>query len=320
MRRRKLGARRAGESEAVDEEKSEDDNDTSQNAPPKLLVHAGFDVLLALHEILHGEVQRVQRPDVKGGQGRGERENDQKHQGPCIIRLDSQRGNGVDNTKDKVRNSKPSDNGHRLAESGLDYTIAHAHNQKQKERKRVAEGVENGNNNHQHLGAEVVTMAVLVVVEAPGHQHLEDQEDDDSRDVILDRKDIVPVLEVEKAPEHGHDKVRDGDTTIEGQLRDLRGWKLSVRVPEGYDGLVLDILCECSRSHAVVSRLERSHLLSVGRHRILDDLGLVEFDCEGTDVALGVRCGILGEDPLAPVGGIAQLCADGVVVTDVLAL
>jgi hypothetical protein len=57
MRRRKFGARRAGECEAVDEEEAENDNDARQNAPPELLVHARFDVLLALHEILHCEVQ-----------------------------------------------------------------------------------------------------------------------------------------------------------------------------------------------------------------------------------------------------------------------
>lgn len=54
---RKVWCGGSGECEAIDEEESEDDNDTGQDAPPQLLVHGGLDVLFALHEILHCKVQ-----------------------------------------------------------------------------------------------------------------------------------------------------------------------------------------------------------------------------------------------------------------------
>lgn len=69
MLRRKIWARSSGKGEAVEEEECKDDYDASQDAPPQLLVHVCLDVLLALHEVLHSEVQRVERPDVEGGKG-----------------------------------------------------------------------------------------------------------------------------------------------------------------------------------------------------------------------------------------------------------
>lgn len=68
----KIWGRGASECEAVDEEEAKDDNDARQDAPPEPLVHGGLDVLLSLHEVFHCKIQRVQRPDVEGGQSGGE--------------------------------------------------------------------------------------------------------------------------------------------------------------------------------------------------------------------------------------------------------
>lgn len=69
MCRGKVWRRGASECEAVDEEEAKDDNDACEDAPPQALVHGGLDMLLALHKVLHGQIQRVQGPDVEGSQG-----------------------------------------------------------------------------------------------------------------------------------------------------------------------------------------------------------------------------------------------------------
>lgn len=62
----------AGESEAVNEEKAEDGEDGNQDAVPQFAIHAGLDVLFALDEILHREIEGVQGPYVEGSQCAGE--------------------------------------------------------------------------------------------------------------------------------------------------------------------------------------------------------------------------------------------------------
>ena len=71
--------------------------------------------------------------------------------------------------------SKPADDRHCLAEGRLDDAISHTYDQEQEEGEGVTESVEYGDDNHECLGADVVTVAVLVVVIAPSHQHLDDQ-------------------------------------------------------------------------------------------------------------------------------------------------
>lgn len=66
-------------------------------------------------------------------------------------------------------------------------------------------------------------MVVLVIVEAPGHELFDDQEDDDSGDVVLNGEDIVAVLDVKEAPENADDGVGDGDARVERELGDLGG-------------------------------------------------------------------------------------------------
>lgn len=62
-----------GEDPTVDEEEYEDDNDASKDAVPQLPVHASFDGLFALDEILRGGIKRVERPDVESRQCSRER-------------------------------------------------------------------------------------------------------------------------------------------------------------------------------------------------------------------------------------------------------
>ena len=66
-------------------------------------------------------------------------------------------------------------------------------------------------------------MVILVIVEAPGHELLNDQEDDDGGDVILHGEDIVAVLNVEEGPEDSDDCVGNGYAGVERELGDLSG-------------------------------------------------------------------------------------------------
>jgi hypothetical protein len=309
----------AGESETVEEEESENDNDTGQYAPPELFVHGGLDMLLTLHQILHSKVEGIQRPDVESCQCGGEGENHEQDQWACIVRADSERGDSVDNTEDKMRNSKPANDGHGLAQRRLDNTIAHTHDEEQEERERVAERIQDGDNYHEYLCANVVAMAILVVVESPSHEHLNDQEDEDGGDVILNSQDIVSVLEVEKAPKYEDDKVDDGDAAVKGQLGDLSSRQLSISVAECDDGLVFDVLRVRRRGDAVIAGLERNLLVRVGEG-VVDRLGLVEVDGGGADEHVGGRVCAVGDEPLTLMGVGTELRIDCVVVADILAL
>ena len=159
-------------------------------------------------------------------------------------------------------------------------------------------------------------MAVLVVVETPGHEHFQDQEYQDGCDVVLHREDVVPMLEIQESPEDAYDEVGDGDAAVEGQLRYLGGGQFSVGVTEGHDGLVLDVGCEGVCSDAVVARLERN-LLCIVLVGVVDGLLLPQIDGLGADEVLRLGFVVVGEDPLSSVGGIAQAAANALVVADV---
>lgn len=215
-----------------------------------------------------------------------------------------------------MSHSQPTDDGHGLAERGLDDSIAHADDEQQEERKRVSERVEHSNDDHEHLGPNVVAVTVLVIVEAPSHEHFHYQKDEDGCDVILNRKNVVPVLIVEEAPEKEDDKINDCYAPVEGQFCNLRCWKLAVRIAERDDCFVFYILGVGGGSDAVVPGLDCQLPLSAG-DRVVDRFGVVEMNSFGTDVHLGNVVGIVGEDPFAFVGAVAELRINGVVVADV---
>lgn len=114
-----------------------------------------------------------------------------------------------------MRDREPSHNGHRLSERWLNDAIPHAYNQEEEERERIPKSVKHRNDNHQHIRSDVIAMPVLVVVEAPCHEHFQDQEGDDGRNVVLHRQDIVSVLDIEEAPEYADYGVNYSDTPIE---------------------------------------------------------------------------------------------------------
>ena len=86
-------------------------------------------MLLALDEILHCKVQRVQGPDVESRQCCGKRKDDQEDEWSCVVGSNGERGDGIHDAKEKVGDGQPSDDGHGLAQGVLDHSIAHAHNQ-----------------------------------------------------------------------------------------------------------------------------------------------------------------------------------------------
>ena len=315
----KVGGGGAGERKTVDEEETKYNNDASQDAPPEPLVHGSLDVLLALHEVLHCKVQRVQRPDVESSQGSRQRQDYKQNKRSSIIRADGERRDSVYDTKNKVSHGQPAYDGHGLAERGFDDSIAHADDEQQEERERVAEGVQHSDDDHKHLGSNIVAMAILVVVKAPSHKHLHHQEDQNGCDVVLYRQYIVSVLVVQEAPEQQDYKVYDRDATVEGELRNLRRWKLAVRVTERDDRFVIDFFGVGSGSDAVVSCLDRQSPLSAG-DRVVDRLRVVEMDGFSPNIHVGNRVGVVSEDPFALVCPVAELRADGVVVADVGAL
>lgn len=55
----KVGIGYSRERYRVEEKEAEDNKDGDQNAVPKLAIHGGFDCLLPLGQILHGQIERI---------------------------------------------------------------------------------------------------------------------------------------------------------------------------------------------------------------------------------------------------------------------
>lgn len=128
-----IGGGAFGEGEGVQEEEAEDDDDGGEDAPPEFLVHHRFHGLFALEEVFHGVVEAVERPDVKGGESAGEREDDEQDERARVVGCDGEGGDGVDDAEDEMRHCEEADVDHRFAEGGLDDAITHADDEEQEE-------------------------------------------------------------------------------------------------------------------------------------------------------------------------------------------
>ena len=62
----KVRIRGRGECEGVEEEEGEYNGEREEDAPPQIAIHLSLGGLLALVEIFHGCIQRVESPDVEG--------------------------------------------------------------------------------------------------------------------------------------------------------------------------------------------------------------------------------------------------------------
>ena len=119
--------------ERVEEEEAKDDHNACQDAPPKLLVHHGLDALLSLQKILHGEIQRVQSPNVESCESGREGKYDQQDQWSGILRSNGQAGDCIDDSEYEVTERQYSDVPHRFAQARPDHAIAHAYNEEEEE-------------------------------------------------------------------------------------------------------------------------------------------------------------------------------------------
>ena len=60
-----------------------------------------------------------------------------------------------------------------------------------------------------------------MVVVAPCSYHLDNQEANSRSDVVLNRQDIMSILDVEESPEDANDRIHYCESAVEGQLGDL---------------------------------------------------------------------------------------------------
>ena len=61
----KVWVRCRGERERVEKEEAKYDHDGCKDTPPKFAVHQRLCGLLALIEVLHGRIERIERPDIE---------------------------------------------------------------------------------------------------------------------------------------------------------------------------------------------------------------------------------------------------------------
>lgn len=140
--------------------------------------------------------QGVKSPHVETSERSGKRQNNKEDNGPCIVRGDCQTRDGVNEAKDEVGKCKPANVDHRLPKSRLDDSVAHTNNQEKEERERVTASVQNCDDNHQNFRADVASIAVLVIIVKPCHQHLDNQKYDDGRNVVLDSDYNIKLVSI----------------------------------------------------------------------------------------------------------------------------
>lgn len=143
MGRCKVRPARAREVEAVEEKEGKDDNYAAEDTPPESLVHERLDVLFAVDKILHCRAQRVECPNVESCQSGAKRENNEEHERSGIIRANSERSDGVNDAKHKMRNGEPADEDHGFPKRRFDDAVAHTYYEQKEERERVAGSVQN---------------------------------------------------------------------------------------------------------------------------------------------------------------------------------
>lgn len=152
-------------------------------------------------------------------------------------------------------------------------------------------------------------MSILEVVEKPSHEDFDNEECQNSGDVVLDGQDIGSVLEVEECPAGGAEGIDQSESAIEGEFGDLSGGELAVGVAE-LDDACVGLGCVAEGADTVVAGAQDG---------VVDGGWVAEVDGLGDDLAArGVA--VVGEDELAFLGGVAEACVGGGDVTDVCAL
>jgi hypothetical protein len=214
--------------------------------------------------------------------------------------MDIHARNGVDHAKYEMGRCKYPHVPHCLAEGWFHNAVSHADNEQQEERERVSRSIENRNQNHKGLGSNIGSMDIFVIVVSPSQQHLDNQENQDCRDVILDRKDIVSILDIEESPEDTHDRVHERHSTVEGQFGNLSGSQLSIGVPECNDSLVVNRVSEAFCGNAVVSGLRYLVMSGIRRFRI-------EVDGLGDDLVDGLVAGTWRYEIVANISIVTDL-------------
>ena len=89
--------------------------------------------MFALEQVFHCVVEAVERPDVKGRQGAGEREDDEEDEGTSVVGGDGEGGDGVDDAEDEVGDCEEADVDHCFAEGRFDDAVAHADDEEEEE-------------------------------------------------------------------------------------------------------------------------------------------------------------------------------------------
>lgn len=263
-----VGLATSGEGKAVNEEEGEDDQDGAKNTPGQFLVHHGLDLLSPLDQLLDGRVEGRQCPNVKCRQGTHQWEDDEEDERADRLRGDGHGGNRIDDTENKVCRREDPDIDHGLAQRWLDDTVSHADYQQEKEGEGIPSRIEDRHNHHENLIHRVITVSVLVVVVPPGHELLDNQEDDGRRNVILDGENVRSVLDIKERPEDAHDRIDNGEAAVEREFCYLRRGKLAIGVPELHHGVVL-VIGKGKRRHAIVA---------CAPDRIVDRLGVFEVN------------------------------------------
>lgn len=148
------------EREGVEEEEAKDHDDATQDAPPQFLVHQGLDALLSIQQIFHGEIQGVERPDVKSSQCSCEWQNDKQDYQPCILRGDGEASNSINNPKNKMSHGQDANVYHQFPESRFDYPVTHADDKQEEKREGIAPSIEDCDYNHHGLCQGIISMGV----------------------------------------------------------------------------------------------------------------------------------------------------------------
>ncbi|KAG7842697.1 hypothetical protein KL941_005073 [Ogataea angusta] len=249
----RLGERVVEDENDVDDERKQHEQHREEDELEQVSVHLELDDLFLLGEQLDGLLQRREDQKVEHHQQDRERQRDRDHE--PRVRLDRARRLGrlrggvgrldlarvvrepdVDGADDEVRRRQQLALVHHVAlQLRVHDAVSERDDEQQEQRERDPERVQHRHERDVELdavGDRELLVVVFHVVQRPHQDVLDGEEHEEAGEILLQQKQLRPVLEhLEQVHAQTHG-VHDGQKPVQRQFRDLRGGQVAVRVVE----------------------------------------------------------------------------------------
>ncbi|KAG7832604.1 hypothetical protein KL919_005097 [Ogataea angusta] len=249
----RLGERVVEDENDVDDERKQHEQHREEDELEQVSVHLELDDLFLLGEQLDGLLQRREDQKIEHHQQDRERQRDRDHE--PRVRLDRARRLGrlrggvgrldlarvvrepdVDGADDEVRRRQQLALVHHVAlQLRVHDAVSERDDEQQEQRERDPERVQHRHERDVELdavGDRELLVVVFHVVQRPHQDVLDGEEHEEAGEILLQQKQLRPVLEhLEQVHAQTHG-VHDGQKPVQRQFRDLRRGQVAVRVVE----------------------------------------------------------------------------------------